>query len=272
MGNFQFDALACGPNGGELVLCLPGFPQGKEAYIEILLQLGAAGYRAVAVDPRGYSPGARPPNVADYSPANLVADVLGFAQALGAPRFHLVGHDRGGSVAWVCARNHPEVLLSLTILSTPHQDAFTYALQNDVNQANMSAYIQIFDEKPPAGENYLLANGAANLIGAYNGFVSAADVNLYVQRLEQPGALTAALNYYRADNLNVPLGNVSVPTVYVWGTNDAYLGKLAATATGTFCSGLYTFVQLPSRSHWLLDEDPGAIVTLLKQQFTSIVN
>jgi len=272
VGNLQFDALSAGPGDGELVLCLHGFPEYKESWIPILLQLGAAGYHAVAVDQRGYSPNARPANVSDYSPANLVADVMGFAQALGATRFHLVGHDRGGSVAWVLAKNNPGVLLSLTILSTPHQDAFTYALAADPSQQAMSSYIQIFDQPAPAGENFLLANNAANLTGSYNGLVSASNVAMYVQRLQQPGALTAALNYYRADNLSVPLGNVTVPTTFIWGSADAYLGKIAASATATFCTGPYTFVQLAGRSHWLMDEDPSAVATLLLQQFKSTVN
>jgi pimeloyl-ACP methyl ester carboxylesterase len=270
VGNLQFDALSAGPGNGELVLCLHGFPEYKESWIPILLQLGAAGYHAVAVDQRGYSPNARPTNVSDYSPANLVADVLGFAQALGASQFHLVGHDRGGSVAWVLAKNNPGVLLSLSILSTPHQDAFTYALSTDASQQAMSSYIQIFDQPAPAGENFLLANNAANLTGSYNGLVPNAAT--YVQQLQQPGALTAALNYYRADNLTVPLGNIAVPTTYIWGSADAYLGKIAASATATFCTGPYTFVQLAGRSHWLMDEDPSAIATLLLQQFKSTVN
>jgi pimeloyl-ACP methyl ester carboxylesterase len=272
VGNLQFDALSTGPADGELVLCLHGFPEFKEAWIPILEKLGAAGYRAVAVDQRGYSPGARPTNVSDYTPDILAADVMGFAQALGASRFRVVGHDRGGSVAWVVAKNYPNALLSLTVLCTPHRDAFAYALVNDPLQQGMSGYIQTFDQPPPAGENFLLANNAANLTGSYNGFVSAADVNLYVQRLEQPGALTAALNHYRAENVNIPLGKVTVPTFFIWGANDLYLGRIAATVTADFCDGPYTFVQLPGRSHWLMDEDPAAIFALLQQQFTSTVN
>ncbi|QYD71567.1 alpha/beta hydrolase [Paraburkholderia edwinii] len=269
VGNFQFDALSAGPGSGELVICLPGFPEFKESWIPIILQLGAAGYHAVAVDQRGYSPNARPTDVSDYSPANLVSDVLGFAQALGASRFHLVGHDRGGSVAWVLARNYPSALKSLSILSTPHQDAFTYALATDASQQAMSSYIQIFTQPAPAGENFLLANGAANMIASFNGVVP--NYMTYVQKMQEPGVLTAALNYYRADNLNVTLGSISVPTTYIWGSADAYLGKVAAAATAPFCTGPYTFVQLAGRTHWLMDEDPSAIATLLLQQFRSTV-
>jgi pimeloyl-ACP methyl ester carboxylesterase len=125
--------------------------QKGRSWIPILQSLGAAGYHAVAVDQRGYSPGARPTGVSEYTAANLVADTIGFAKALGASRFHLVGHDRGGSVAWSLAKNHPEVLLSLTILSTPHRDAFTYALANDPSQSAMSSYIATFDQPSPAG-------------------------------------------------------------------------------------------------------------------------
>jgi pimeloyl-ACP methyl ester carboxylesterase len=115
-----FDALTCGPSTGELVLLLHGFPAYKETWTAVLQGLGALGYYAVAPDQRGYSVGARPDSPSEYVLANLVSDVVGFAEFLNAKKFHLVGHDMGGTVGWAVAAQHGDQLLSTTILSTPH--------------------------------------------------------------------------------------------------------------------------------------------------------
>ena len=130
-GSLVFDALAAGPPAGRLVLLLHGFPQNAHMWRAQLRALAAAGYRAVAVDQRGYSPEARPDAVAAYTPADLVADTLAFADLLGGTRgarVDLVGHDWGGVVAWHVAAGHPERLRTLTVVSTPHPAALSAAL------------------------------------------------------------------------------------------------------------------------------------------------
>src|SRR4051812_48257716 len=112
--------MADGPEDGELVLLLHGFPQSWWEWRHQLEALGKAGYRAVAPDQRGYSPGARPGGVEHYGVEELVADAVGFADALGVDRFHLVGHDWGAIVAWYVAATHPDRLKTLSIVSTPH--------------------------------------------------------------------------------------------------------------------------------------------------------
>src|SRR5262249_28740104 len=125
-----FTADVTGPPDGEFVLLLHGFPQSRHTWRHQVPALGAAGYPAVAPDGRGYSPGVRPDPAADlqaYGIDRLVADALDLAVACGldrAGRFHLVGHDWGGQVAWVVAARHPHRLASLTILSRPHPGAF----------------------------------------------------------------------------------------------------------------------------------------------------
>ncbi|MGH9248466.1 MAG: alpha/beta fold hydrolase, partial [Acidimicrobiales bacterium] len=123
VGPHTFDALADGPEDGELVLLLHGFPQTSAAWRDQVAALAAAGYRAVAPDQRGYSPRARPTELAAYAMPELVGDVIGFADVLGAERFHLVGHDWGGAVAWQVAGRHPERLHTLAAVSTPHPEA-----------------------------------------------------------------------------------------------------------------------------------------------------
>ena len=114
----EFRALAAGPADGRLVLLLHGFPETGYTWRRQLEALGRAGYRAVAPDQRGYSPGARPDSVAAYGMSRLVGDVLAIATALGRERFDLVGHDWGGAVAWVVATAAPARVRTLTVLST----------------------------------------------------------------------------------------------------------------------------------------------------------
>jgi pimeloyl-ACP methyl ester carboxylesterase len=138
-----FDTLVAGPPTGEPVVLLHGFPQTAACWIRVAQALAAAGYRVLAPDQRGYSPGARPAAVRAYRMPELVADVLALAEAAGAARFHLVGHDWGGAVAWALAGRHPERVATLTSVSTPHPRAFAAALLTG-GQLPRSAYIGFF--------------------------------------------------------------------------------------------------------------------------------
>jgi pimeloyl-ACP methyl ester carboxylesterase len=257
-----FDALAAGSPTGELVMLLHGFPQTSACWTPLLHTLGAAGYRAVAPDQRGYSPNARPPTVQDYRMLQLVADVLAIADRLGAARFHLVGHDWGGVVAWRLAGRHPHRVVTLTAVSTPHPRAFARALVG--GQALRSAYIPVF-RIPRLAELLLGAHGQWGLRrlldrdGLHREWV-----DTYTRALAQPGALSAALAWYRAAtpfNLRAP--RVRVPTLYVWGSGDAALGPGAAATTGRWVTGAYRFHVLPGAGHWLPEQHAEQLGHLL---------
>jgi pimeloyl-ACP methyl ester carboxylesterase len=245
------------------MLCLHGFPQFAAAWSEIMVPVAKAGFHVVAVDQRGYSPGARPPGVESYEMRLLVADVLAFADALGAQRFHLVAHDWGGILAWRIAAEQPERLLSLTVLSTPHTDALLNAIANEPTQTQMSEYIQYFRQPGDVAERGMLANDAQRLRAAFRDKLTPADLDAHVARLSGPGALTAALNWYRALDFDARIGPVTTDTLFIWGSADHALGEVAASDTAKFVKGTYRFVRLEGRSHWLLEEAPAAVVDLL---------
>ena len=138
-----FTADVAGPAGGPLVLLLHGFPESRHSWRAALPALAAAGYRAVAPDQRGYSPGARPDpaDLANYAFDKLVNDAIEIAAAAGydGRRFHLVGHDWGGQVSWGVADLHPERLASLTILSRPHPKSFRRALLKEDGRSTVRA-------------------------------------------------------------------------------------------------------------------------------------
>lgn len=250
----RFDAITCGPEDGELVLFLHGFPEFADAWVDIIAAVSRAGFRAVAFDQRGYSPGARPLGVDSYRTSELIDDALAVADALGAQRFHLVSHDWGGIVAWKLAVAHRERLLSLTVLSTPHVDALLDARRTDPDQRRKSRYISLFRMPFHIAERLLLRKNAAALRRAYRGKLPSERLETYVRRLEVPGALTAGLNWYRAFDLHAITGPVQVPTLFIWGSEDQALGRRAAEATKDFVLSDYRFLPLQGASHWLLEE------------------
>jgi pimeloyl-ACP methyl ester carboxylesterase len=275
--NLTFEALTLSapgaPSDAPLVLLLHGFPQFGDSWLPVMHTLAAAGFRAVAVNQRGYSTGARPPDVSAYAVPNLIADVLAFADALvrtePAPRFHLAGHDWGGAVAWAVAAVRPDRIRTLTVLSTPHLDAFSAALKSDPAQRRLSTNIPFFRAPFHLAEKVLLAFQGKLLRAIYSGKLPQAQIDANLHRLSIPGALTAALNWYRGNSFGSGhIGPVSVPALYLWGDRDQALGETAALATASHCSGPYRFERLPAKSHWLLEECPEQVASLMLKHLT----
>ncbi|MFC7340074.1 alpha/beta fold hydrolase [Saccharopolyspora griseoalba] len=258
----NFDALTSGPEDGRPVLLLHGFPEAAVEWSEQLAVLGGAECFAVAPDQRGYSPGVRPQNVADYKMDELVGDVLAIAEHFGWQRFDLVGHDWGAAVAWAVAAAHPDRVRTLTAVSIPHVDAFTKVIREDEDQQQRSAYMQAL--RASTAEKTLLADDARKLRAIYRpGGVPDHHLDDYVRRLTEPGALTAALNWYRAMKHNPEIGPVKVPTLYVWSTEDVAVGSAAAMATEQHVTGPYTFEMLQDVTHWIPEEAPDSLNRLL---------
>jgi pimeloyl-ACP methyl ester carboxylesterase len=257
-GGWTFTVRTAGPEDGWPVILLHGFPQTSRCYTRQLAALGQAGYRAVAPDQRGYSPGARPTTVDAYRVAELAADVGALADSLGFDTFDLVGHDWGGLVAWVVAGRLPQRVRSLTSVSTPHPRALAGALSGgDPDQAQRSSYLKLLRQPDVPEELLLGADGSGEGLRALyaDSGIDEGAVDEYVNVLSRPGALTAALNWYRANDLraNTDSDPITVPTLYVWSTEDIALGRLAAEATADYVSGPYRFEVLEGVNHWIPD-------------------
>ncbi|MFS4095315.1 alpha/beta fold hydrolase [Streptomyces sp. AF1A] len=260
-----FDATVAGPPEGRPVLLLHGFPQTRLAWQRQIAALAAHGYRVVAPDQRGYSPRARPRRPEDYRISRLVDDVVAITEELGWATFDVVGHDWGGAVAWWTADAHPGRVRTLTVVSTPHPGALAAALRTDEDQRKRSLYMIDWRETP-ATEERMLAHDARELRALYAGKVPRESVEAYVRHLSEPGALTAALNWYRAGRPDGSIGTVDVPTLYVWSTGDRAFGATPAQETGRWVSGPYRFETLQGVSHWIPEEAPEALNRLLLDQ------
>ncbi len=264
VADLTFDAVAFGERDGELVLLLHGFPQSSWCWRHVWPSLVEAGYRVLAPDQRGYSPGARPTEVSAYAMPHLVGDVLGLLDALGAERAHVVGHDWGAAVAWQVAARHPDRVRTLTAVSVPHPVAFTQALSGDEDQQRRSRYMRLFQVEGKA-EQALLGDGESSLPSFFAGAEDSADVDRYLAEMREPGRLTACLNWYRAASRAFvdDLPPVTLPTLYVWSDLDIALGRTAAEATAGHVDGPYRFVEISGVSHWVPEEVPEELSALL---------
>ena len=250
---------------GPPVVLLHGWPGGATTWDETAEDLQRGGLRTLVPDQRGYSPGARPAGSRPYVLGELVADLVALLDAADVRTVHLVGHDWGGAVAWAAASAVPDRLASLTVLSTPHPRAMARALWSS-DQGLRSAYAVGF-QLPVVPERLLLAGGGAVLRRVLErSGLSAEKASQYVERQRSPGALTASLAWYRALRFGGGSSGsdpIAVPTLYVWSSGDAALGRRAAELTGDHVSGPYRFEVLDGVSHWIPEERPALVARLV---------
>ena len=262
VGPHVFDALAVGPPDGRLVLLLHGFPQTSWSWRNVWPALADAGYRVVAPDQRGYSPGARPDGVEAYRAVELTADAVGMLDALGAEKADVVGHDWGASVAWQLAGRHPERVRTLTTVSVPHPRAFGEALRAGDDQKQRSLYM--LDFAKPGYEDVLLADDAALLRSMFGG-IPEVDVEHVVERLGTPEVLRRCLDWYAAMSRKDldGLGPITAPTMHVWSDGDVALGRDGAERTAAHVEGPYRFEVLEGVTHWIPEQAAERLTALL---------
>jgi pimeloyl-ACP methyl ester carboxylesterase len=269
-----FDALVAGEPGAPLVLLLHGFAESMQCWRAQVEALDNAGYRAIAPSQRGYSQGARPDvsDTANYHIDRLMDDAMAIvaASGYGGQRFHLAGHDWGGSIAWSLADRFPERLASLTVLSRPHPNAFNRALQMpDGEQAQRSRHHRAFLE--PDAADIVLADDSRWLRERLSAnCVPQAAIERHLAVLGNKDAMEAALAWYRARGaIRGPLGPIRVPTLYIWGDADDTVGRVAAEGTVDFVAAPYRFEVLPGVGHFAADQAPERVSELMLQQVAS---
>jgi len=272
VGDLTFDVRVDGPDDGRPVLLLHGFPETSASWAKVTPLLTEAGLRTYAPDQLGYSPGARPAEVGAYAVTTLAQVTADLMTALDLPRADVVGHDWGANVAWALAAWHPDRVRSLTAVSVPHPAAYTAAYRADPEQKERSAYIRLFWQEGKA-EQVLLEDdlrrvrrmlGPEEVTG-----VPAEAVDEYVDVLSAPGALTAALNWYRAMSSATRVDPIELPTTYVWSDGDVAIGRTAAEACADHVRGDYRFVELKGITHWIPEQAPEQLATAILDRLAS---
>ena len=255
---FRARVAGIGGKRGNLIL-LHGFPESSAMWIPIIDAAAAAGYQVVAFDQRGYSPGARPDDVAEYSVDKLGADVLSVADRMGFDEFHLVGHDWGSGVGWGLVLAQPERILTWTSLSIPHIASFGAAIANDPDQQQRSSYMLLF--RTPWLPEQLMAFNRLNLMRSVL-YAEHSDQQRaeYLALFSEPGATTAALNWYRAANPG-DLASLAVtrPVLFIWGNQDPAVGRASVEGQRAYLPDDYREVELDA-GHWLMETHAELVV------------
>jgi len=263
-----------GPDDGEPVIMWHGFPEMGYSWRHQAAALAADGYRAIVPDLRGYGESDRPTGTDAYAFPQLVGDVVGLINALGHGYAHLAGHDWGGSLCWATSALMPDKVRSLMILNAPHPVASAECRQVP-EQQQKSWYMLLFQFEGVA-EEWLLKDGAANLSAfvfdtAAPGTFGDEERRVFTDALMREGAMTAALEYYRA---NIPPGNwlkpppdlppVTVPTTIMWADADAYMTPLLLERSITKVEGPLEVVMLEGVSHWAQQEAPDLVTAAMR--------
>jgi pimeloyl-ACP methyl ester carboxylesterase len=243
---------------GPPVLLLHGWPDSHALWRHQVTALREAGFRTIAPDLRGFGASDRPAEVEQYNLLFLVADVTGLLDALGLERVHLVGHDWGAALSWVVASLAPDRIDHLVAMSVGHPGAFASA---GMEQRERSWYTLLFQFEEVA-EQWLAQDDWAN----FRALFRHPDADDRAAALSEPGALTASLNYYRA---NVPaaallgpapdLPPIQAPTMGLWSPGDRHLVEEQMTGSGAFVAGPWRFERIEADNHWLQLVAPDAV-------------
>lgn len=252
---FTFDALEAG-TGGEPVLLLHGFPETSLMWTGLMSVLSKNGYHCLAPDQRGYSPGARPTNVDAYRYEELAADALAFGRELGK-RFHLIGHDWGANVGWLTLATDSSPIASFAAISIPHYGAWSRSVYDDEAMAGYRGMLTTWMTEGK-GE----ASWTPELLRRIWAAKPADQREKIIAQMTQPGAMTAALNWYRASRghkralEDFEIGKVSTPTLLIFGLKDT--GQRSVADAASFMTGSYRVVQ-PDAGHFIVDEKPEVV-------------
>ncbi len=259
---------------GPLVVLLHGFPQCWYCWRHQIDAL-AQHYTVVAPDLRGYNETEKPPFLWDYHIKTLMKDVIDLLRVVGPQRAAIVGHDWGGLLAWRLAMDYPSHVERLAVLNMPHPIRFADAMHFNPLQMLRSSYISFFQlplvpEVLLRADNYALIAQTLRQTAARRDVFSTEDIQFYIDAISMPGALRAALNWYRAyvglgGNLStffLKREKIKTPTMLIWGEKDSFLSSSLVRGTDRYVANL-DIRMLPGCSHWVMEEAPHDVNDLL---------
>ena len=254
---------------GKPILFLHGFPEFWYQWKDQITDL-SRDHRVIAVDMRGYNLSSKPEDVEQYQITHLVEDVRSLAAHLHLPPFVLIGHDWGGAVAYAFASTYPEQLERLVVINAPHPAILDRELHQNPAQQHASQYTLLIERQ--GAEEVYSADNYARLAGVLRSAgVTEDDISVYREAWSQPGWLTAALNYYRANRFRPPGTDgspangdyvpqltdmtVEVPTLVIWGEKDVYLVTSNLDGLQHYVPNL-TIQRIPDAGHLVTHERP----------------
>ncbi|XP_061744167.1 epoxide hydrolase 4 isoform X2 [Nerophis ophidion] len=269
----RFHYVAAGERGKPLMLFLHGFPEFWFSWRHQLREFKTE-FRVVAVDMRGYGESDLPPGVDNYHPDHLVTDIKDMVEHLGYNRCFLVGHDWGGMLAWLFAMDYPEMVTKLIVLNCPHPSVYAdYAVCHPSQMWKCRHFF--FFQLPRLPELIFSIHDFQALKALFTSrssgmsrkgkCLTGEELEAYLYTLSQPGALTAALNYYRNVFSSLPLRRryVRSPVLLLWGERDAFLEQEMAEACRLYIKNHFRLNVISGASHWLQQDQPDIVNTLM---------
>ena len=275
---------ASGLRGQPVLFFLHGFPEGAFVWDEMLAYFSKpenGGYRCVAPNLRGFEKSSAPAEAGAYRPKFLVQDIAALVaiETNGTkPLTCLVAHDWGGAVAWNFANQHPQLTQRLAIINSPHPGTFLRELKNNRAQQEASAYMNFLIRED--AEKLLTDNDFARLwqflTHEFAGNRGAPWLTKAVKdqyRAVWSHGLRGGCNYYRSSPLRPPRSEdpaaaavdlpksmltIAIPTLVVWGMDDAALPPVLIEGLDEYVSDL-TLHKVPDASHWIVHEQPALI-------------
>lgn len=248
---------------GPAVLLLHGFPDSSYLWRRQIPVLLEAGYRVVAPDLRGFGDSGKPEGVAAYRLNKVVADMTALMRRLGVVPVDVVGHDWGAVVGWLMASLVARQVSSLTAISVGHPHVFDHP---SIEQRERSWYMLFYQFEGVAEK--LLQRHNWRLFREILG--GAVDTERYVQDLGRPGALTAALNWYRANrapavelDTTPDLPPIVCPTMGVWSSGDAAMTEQPMLDSAMHVRGSWRYERVEDCDHWVPTGAPGRLNDLL---------
>ena len=282
VNNTKIHYVKAGPEDGELILFLHGFPQFWYMWRDQLLEF-SKDYLAVAPDMRGYNLSSKPEGIEQYQPKHIIEDLRALVEEhFNRKKFILVGHDWGGVIAYPFANFHPNLVEKLIIINAPHPNIFARLLAKNKDQQSSSQYILLF--RSQNAENFLSSSNYKNLLDAVvtpEMEFTEDDKQMYINAWSQPGALTGGLNYYRAGELKPPSKGekineltdkqlelkpvmINVPTLVIWGEKDTALTTHNLEGLDEYIPDL-KIKRIPKGSHWIINEQPDKVNLMIRE-------
>jgi pimeloyl-ACP methyl ester carboxylesterase len=251
-----FRCRTCGmENSGEPIILMHGFPETSHMWQELMMLLATNGYRCLAPDLRGYSPGARPKDIESYRIDKIASDIIELADSVGFEKIQLIGHDWGAACGWTVVELYPDRVNSWSALSVPHMQAWDDAKKTDEEQKQKSWYIKLFQLSliPEFGFGVVLK--IKELPYKLYKYSSPEEVQEYIEVFKTKDAREAVINWYRANKeLPIRYGNVNIPTLHIWGNEDIAFGRSGIEATKKFMNkDNYELLELKA-GHMLIQE------------------
>ena len=265
----QLHTALAGPENGEPVFLLHGFPEawfGWEKQIEPLIK---AGYRVIVPDQRGYNLSDKPIGVDQYQMKVLADDILGLADRLRYEKFYLAGHDFGAMVSWNLAAREPERVKRLIIANVPHPAVFKSYLRSHPSQILKSWYAFFF-QLPGIPERFVKAGNWKFMTSAMPDYFSEDDLDRYREAWDQPGAITAMINWYRAtfgvSRSSRRFKPIQPKTLIIWGKKDPHLSYQMASLSLDHCDD-GDLVLIDDATHWVQHDKSQQVSQLIINHF-----